>query len=61
MIELTTIGQFISTIGFPIFVAVYMLVFLNNTIKSLTKTLRKIETQNEILISILSQKRRDDE
>jgi len=44
----------ISNVGFPIFVALYMLYFVRSTLEKINDTLRQIKTQNEFLIRLLS-------
>lgn len=53
MDSVTTITQVIGNLGFPIFVAIYMLVFTNNMLQKLNNTLSEIKRQNSLLISLL--------
>ena len=53
MDSVSTITQVIGNLGFPIFVAIYMLIFTNNTLQKLNNTLSEIKRQNSLLISLL--------
>ena len=53
MDSVSTITQVIGNLGFPIFVAIYMLVFTNNMLQKLNNTLSEIKRQNSLLISLL--------
>jgi len=44
---LPEVVQFIQGVGFPVFVAVYLLIFFNTTIRENTEILRAIKTYLE--------------
>jgi len=53
MESIPIITQIIGNLGFPIFVAVYMLIFTNKALQRLNQTLSEIKKQNALLISML--------
>jgi len=40
--DIETIVQLISNLGFPIFVAVYLLIYFNRTMRCLTKAINEL-------------------
>lgn len=40
----TLVTDVISKVGFPIFVAVWMLIYMNKTLKELTESINKLAT-----------------
>lgn len=43
------IVMFVQTLGFPVFVAIYLLVFMQKTLESNRKVLQELKESNELL------------